>query len=164
MYSIVISVQKQKLYLIKDAKVVKVYPVSTSIFGVGNREGSNKTPLGLHRIVSKIGRNARPGEIFRARRRTGKIARRARKSREDLITSRILRLEGLEKGVNRGRGIDSFKRCIYIHGTPQEYLIGKPASHGCIRMKNSDIVELFKQVPRGTLVLIKKMITTTLKT
>jgi lipoprotein-anchoring transpeptidase ErfK/SrfK len=153
---ILVNISKQKLYLVKDAKVVKVYPVSTSKFGIGNKEGSNKTPLGLHRIVSKIGRNANRGEIFTARRRTGKIARRVRKVKEDLITTRILRLEGLEKRVNKGKGIDSFKRCIYIHGTPQEHLIGRPASHGCIRMKNKDIMQLFTLVPRHALVVIQK--------
>lgn len=153
MYFIIISIKQQKLYLIKDAKIVRQYSVSTSKFGVGNKERSSKTPLGLHRVVSKIGRNAKAGEVFRARRRTRKIVRR---SREDLITSRIMRLEGLEQGVNKGKGIDSLQRCIYIHGTPHERAIGTPASHGCIRMKNRDIIQLFRLVPRGTFVLIKK--------
>lgn len=153
MYLIIISVKEQKLYLVKGAKVVRQYSVSTSKFGNGNKEGSSKTPLGLHRVVSKIGRNAKPGEIFKARRRTRKIAR---GSKEDQITTRILRLEGLEKGVNKGRGIDSFERCIYIHGTTDTDAIGTPSSHGCIRMKNRDIIELFKRVPRRTLVLLIK--------
>ncbi|KPK73434.1 hypothetical protein AMJ87_01620 [candidate division WOR_3 bacterium SM23_60] len=157
MYFIIVSVGKQELYLVRDAKVVHEYPVSTSKFGTGNKEGSNKTPLGLHRIVSKIGKNAKRGEIFKARRRIGKIAHSAGKAKEDLITTRILRLQGLERGVNKGTGIDSFARHIYIHGTPQEHLVGKPASHGCIRMKNSDIKALFEQVPRGTFVLITRM-------
>jgi lipoprotein-anchoring transpeptidase ErfK/SrfK len=156
MHLIIISIKEQRLYLVKELKVVHECPVSTSKFGTGNKEGSNKTPTGLHRIVSKIGGNAKPGEIFKARRRTGQIAR-ARDSKADLITSRILRLEGLEKGVNRGRGIDTYERHIYIHGTPHEHLIGKPASHGCIRMKNRDIIALFKLVPRGTFVLIARM-------
>jgi lipoprotein-anchoring transpeptidase ErfK/SrfK len=157
MYLIIVDIQKQKLYLVKDAKVVHEYRVSTSKFGTGNRAGSSKTPLGLHRIASKIGKNAKRGEIFRARRRTRKIAPSAGQSKEDLITTRILRLQGLERGVNKGKGIDSFARHIYIHGTPQEHLIGKPASHGCIRMRDSDIKALFEQVPRGTFVLIARI-------
>lgn len=152
---ILVSISEQKLYHMHGKRILKVYPVSTSRFGIGNKEGSNKTPLGLHRIVSKIGSNAEQGEIFTARRRTGKIARIKRTEREDLITTRILRLEGLEKGINRGKGIDSFKRCIYIHGTPHEHLIGRPASHGCIRMKNKDISQLFTSVPRHALVVIR---------
>jgi hypothetical protein len=111
----------------------------------------------VHRIVSKLGRNAKIGEIFKSRRRTKKIAKFNRKRiKKDLITTRILKLEGLEKGVNRGKGIDSYKRDIYIHGTAEEHLVGKPASHGCIRMKNKDTIELFNLIPRGTLVNIKK--------
>jgi len=121
-------------------------------YGTGNRWGSNKTPLGLHRIVSKIGRNASKGTIFRRRRNTGKIARGRREG--DLITTRILRLAGLEKGRNKGKGKDSFQRCIYIHGTSEDNLVGKPVSHGCIRMKNRDIIELFDLVKRGSLVWI----------
>ena len=129
--------------------------ISTSKYGAGNKAGSNKTPLGLHRIVSKIGRNACIGTIFKRRRNTGKIVRFSNYS-GDLITTRILRLEGLERGVNKGKGIDSFRRCIYIHGTPEEKFIGKPASHGCIRMKNRDIIHLFEIIKRGTRVLISK--------
>lgn len=157
----IISVQisQQNLHLFEKERVLKVFSISTSIFGIGNKSGSNKTPLGLHRIVSKIGRNAPLGSIFKKRRNTGKIAvvykDRALKV-ADLITTRILRLEGLEQGVNKGEGVDSFKRCIYIHGTPNEGLIGKPASHGCIRMKNKDVIELFNLVKRNTLVNIKK--------
>ncbi|MCU0666972.1 MAG: L,D-transpeptidase [Candidatus Omnitrophica bacterium] len=149
-----IDISAQRLYLRCGNTIIKSYPVSTSKYGIGNREGSNKTPLGLHQIVSKIGRNAPLGAIFKYRRKTGKIAR--VREAGDLITTRILRLAGLEKGVNKGRGIDSFQRCIYIHGTPEENLIGKPASHGCIRMKNRDIIKLFNLVRRNTLLYIHK--------
>ena len=155
-FAIVVSVSKQELYLAKDERVIRQYSVSTSKYGVGNSEGSNKTPLGAHSVVSKIGKNAKVREIIKSRRRTRRIARMGKMSRKDLITTRILRLQGLEKGINKGRGIDSYKRCIYIHGTAEEHLIGKPASHGCIRMKNKDIVELFNLVKRGTLVHIKR--------
>jgi lipoprotein-anchoring transpeptidase ErfK/SrfK len=155
LYIIQIEISKQKLYLIRGNKPIKIYPVSTSKYGIGSIHGSSKTPLGLHRIASKVGRNARLGTIFKRRRNTGKIAR-INKDGGDLITTRILRLEGLQKGINKGKGVDSFKRCIYIHGTPEEKLIGKPASHGCIRMKNRDMIELFDLVKKGMRVKIKR--------
>lgn len=149
-----VNISQQRLCLVEDSRVLKAYHISTSKFGIGNKAGSNKTPLGLHRVCGKFGRNAGPGAIFKKRRNTGKIVRIG--EAEDLITTRILRLEGLERGVNKGRGIDSFKRCIYIHGTPQEKLIGRPASHGCIRMRNKDIIKLFNLISRNTAVLIEK--------
>lgn len=157
MYHIIVKISKQQLYLYNNNTSCKQYPVSTSKYGVGNQQGSNRTPLGLHMIVSKVGRNARIGEILRSRRRTQKIARHSGKCRDcDVITTRILRLAGLESGLNKGKGIDSYQRCIYIHGTPAEHLIGTPVSHGCIRMKNRDIVALFKKVSRKTLVDIRR--------
>jgi len=153
-YPVEIKISEQRLYLYLDNKIIRSYPISTSKYGVGNKLGSNKTPLGLHQIVSKIGRNASLGAIFKYRRNTGKIAR-AREGK-DLITTRILRLVGLEKGINKGRGIDSFQRCIYIHGTPEEKSIGRQVSHGCIRMKNRDIIEVFNLVKRKTLVSVIK--------
>ncbi|MDP8260202.1 MAG: L,D-transpeptidase [Candidatus Gygaella obscura] len=148
-----IIISKQKLYYYLGTKLEKVYLISTSKYGIGNKTGSNRTPLGLHHIVSKIGRNASLGAVFKRRRNTGNIAK-IRSGCGDLMTTRILRLEGLERRVNKGKGIDSFWRCIYIHGTPEERLIGKPASYGCIRMKNRDIIELFNLVKRGELVHI----------
>jgi hypothetical protein len=106
-------------------------------------------------ICSKIGRKARLGSIFRNRRNTKKIAKIGSDFDKDLITTRILRLQGLEPTENKGKGIDTFHRCIYIHGTAEEHLIGKPASHGCIRMKNKDIVELFALIPLNTVVIIE---------
>jgi len=98
------------------------------------------------------------GEILRSRKRTRNVAKRktGKQKEQDLITSRILRLTGLETGVNKGTDIDSYTRCIYIHGTSQEHLIGHPASHGCIRMKNRDIIELFDLVPHKALVEIRR--------
>lgn len=155
---ITIKISKQKLYLFDNSQILKVYSISTSRFGIGNKSGSYKTPLGLHRIISKIGRNASGGAIFKKRRNIGKIFKvyKNKKKAVDLITTRILRLEGLEPGINKGKGIDSFKRCIYIHGTPEEWLIGRPASHGCIRMKNGDVIGLFDLVKRDTLVKIER--------
>lgn len=153
---IIISIADQKLYLHKKGKLIKTYRVSTSKYGIGNKNNSFKTPLGKHMISSKIGRKARPGSIFRNRRNTKKIAKIGSDFDKDLITTRILRLQGLEPGKNKGKGIGTFCRCIYIHGTAEEHLIGKPASHGCIRMKNRDIIELFDLVPRGMRVLISR--------
>lgn len=155
-YAIAVSISKQRLYIIKGKKVIKQYSVSTSKYGIGNKDGSYKTPLGRHVICSKIGRNARFGMIFQNRRNTKRVAKIGDDRNQDLITTRILRLQGLEKGKNKGKRIDTYERCIYIHGTAEEHLIGKPASHGCIRMKNRDIAELFDLVPRGTRVLISR--------
>lgn len=154
---IIIKIGKQKLYLFEKERVLKVYPVSSSRFGIDSKSGSYKTPLGLHKISNMIGRNAPIGTIFIKRRNTGKVAKIKKQEAnqpQDLITTRILRLEGIQQGINKGEGIDSFQRCIYIHGTPEEWLIGKPASHGCIRMKNRDIIDLFSLVKKGTLVKI----------
>lgn len=150
-----IKISRQTLCVLEGDKVRKTYKVSTSKYGTGNKDGSNKTPLGLHSISNTIGRNARSGSIFKRRRNIKKIAR-VNKGCGDLISSRILRLEGLQAYVNKGKNIDSFKRCIYIHGTPEERLIGKPVSHGCIRMKNRDIIDLFQRVKRGVVVNIIK--------
>ena len=154
-----VIISKQKLFLLEGNKIIKQYEVSTSKYGIGNKSESNKTPLGDHIVCSKIGKGAPIGAIFVKRRNTGRIANiRSRKgaSLGDFITSRIIRLKGLENGVNCGEGIDSYKRCIYIHGTPDEWLIGKPASHGCIRMKNKDIIELFNRIKRSALVKIQR--------
>ena len=158
-YAVVVDVSLQCLYLIRGDSVVHTYPVSTSKFGVGNRAGSNQTPLGTHQVCEKIGEGAEKGDVFRARQNTGEIAV-IHEDRTDVevdeVTTRILRLTGLEEGVNRGEGIDSYERFIYIHGTPEEGLIGTPSSHGCIRMKNTDVMELFDLVPEGILVEIQE--------
>lgn len=150
-----ISIAKQKLFIFQKNALMRSYPISTSKYGIGNKVGSNKTPLGKHQIIGKYGRNARIGEIFKRRKRIGIMAR-SLHGHTDLITTRILRLDGLEKGLNKGKGIDSFHRCIYIHGTPEENRIGKPSSHGCIRMKNKDVAELFRMVKRGDSVIIMR--------
>ncbi len=158
-YAIIINISKQSLYLIRDSKVVKSYPVSTSKYGTGNKEGSNKTPVGTHRISEKIGKDSKIGTIFKAGKNTKTIAKiysDNTKIQQDYVTTRIICLEGLEEGINKGSGVDSNKRCIYIHGTPEEGLIGKPSSRGCIRMKNSDIIELFDLVTKGTLIEIQE--------
>jgi len=129
------------------------YDSSTSRFGTGIRENSFKTPPGIHRICEKIGEGAPMGRIFTERRDTG-VDWDGISGGDNLILTRILRLEGLEEGINRGKGVDSFERCIYIHGTNREDLAGTPISHGCLCLRNQDIVRLFDTVPEGMIVYI----------
>ena len=152
-----VSTREQKLYHIKDDRIVKEYVISSSAYGTGNEAGSNKTPLGLHKVNQKYGDktpiNGRMvGRVFYEEIAT--IYTDSTKSKTDDITSRIFWLEGLEKGKNKGKEIDSYKRYIYIHGTSEEGRLGKPASHGCIRMKNKEVIDLYKIIEVGTLVLI----------
>lgn len=152
---IVVSVHEQRLYLFERRKLKADYPISSSAYGIGNQTGSNRTPLGLHKIAEKFGENEPPGMIFKSRRPTGdmaKILKQPVKGEGDDVTTRIMWLQGLQPGVNEGPGVDSHARYIYIHGTPEEGLIGTPESHGCIRMKNQQVITLFNQVPVGTLV------------
>ncbi|KTG15986.1 hypothetical protein AUR63_05930 [Guyparkeria sp. XI15] len=154
--ALVVDVRSQRLYLFEDGDFVGEYPVSTAEKGTGNREGSLQTPLGLHRVDEKIGADAPMGMIFRGRRPTGERAEiltgpDERAARDD-VTTRILWLAGLEPGVNQGGDVDSKRRYIYIHGTPEEGRIGRPASHGCVRMTNADVIALFDRVEVGALV------------
>ena len=129
------------------------YPVSTALNGAGETEGSYCTPRGRHRIAQKIGANAPLYTVFKARVPTGEIwtpEREAKSPGSDWILSRILWLEGLEPGKNQGGTVDSHARYIYIHGTNEESKIGTAVSHGCIRMRNADVVDLFERVPVGT--------------
>ncbi len=155
---LVVRVDEQRLYVVDHGHPPEHYPVSTAENGVGNRQGSNRTPTGLHRVAQRIGDAAPAGSVFRGRVATGEIAPvlsdPGQRGPGDRITSRILWLEGLEPGRNRGGEVDSFSRYIYIHGTDEEGRIGVPASHGCIRMRNRDIVALFPRVPLHSLVLI----------
>lgn len=152
--TIIVNVFQQKLHLCNQGKTEKSYPVSTAKNGIGSEANSGKTPLGRHRIAQKIGDGAEKLTIFKGRVNTGKKAILNAKNAGDLVTSRIMWLEGLEAGKNQGKGVDSFSRYIYIHGTAEEYLIGQPASHGCIRMYNDDVIDLFNQVDKGTFVHI----------
>jgi len=142
--SIVVSVPDQTLALIDDGIVVARYPVSTSTFGLGDGSGTYATPLGAMAIASKIGANAPLGAVFKNRRPTGEVLKPNAPGR-DPIVSRILWLRGLEKQNAR-----AYSRNIYIHGTPEERFIGRPASFGCIRMRSSDVALLFNQVSIGT--------------
>jgi len=154
---IIVDPEIQKMSIIKGEKILKTYSVSTSKFGLGCKSGTNKTPAGTHRIKEKIGNNAGIGRIFRGRVDTGKNAKIYEDSTDlekDEVTTRILWLDGMENRINRNGNVDSHKRYIYIHGTPEEGLIGTPASHGCIRMKNRDVIEFFNFIPSKTLVEI----------
>lgn len=142
--AIVVSVRDQKLALVEVGVSVAQFPVSTSKFGVGDRPGSYATPLGTMEVASKIGARAPLGTVFKSRARTGEILRPNAPGRDPIVT-RILRLRGLE-----ARNAGAFGRGIYIHGTPVERLIGRPASYGCIRMRSRDIMRLFESVPVGT--------------
>lgn len=152
-----VRVPQQIAYVMQGDCVVDTYAVSTARNGVGCEQSSHKTPIGLHRIAQKIGGQCRLGEIIKAREPTGCVASMSTSQTptgEDLITSRVLWLQGLEQGVNCGDGVDSFERYIYIHGTHEEGLIGLPVSKGCIRMKNKDAIALYNRVDENTRVLI----------
>ncbi len=152
-----ISINKQQLELIIKGDLVKTYSVSTASNGAGEKMGSECTPTGWHKIRVKIGEAQALNTVFISRRPTGEIYTPALKQKypqRDWVLSRILWLGGLESGKNRYGQVDSTWRYIYIHGCPDELMLGKPESHGCIRMKNSDVVDLFNRVGVGLNVLI----------
>lgn len=156
---IVVSIAKQRLYLFDGDAIVNEFVISTAVKGTGCESGSEKTPLGMHRIAKKIGGNESIFSRFVGRKINGESCPslpQGEYSEVDAITSRILWLEGLEEGLNKGAGIDSFERYIYIHGTNEEWRLGYPASHGCIRMSNADVVLLFDKVAVHSLVVIMK--------
>jgi len=152
-YVLYVSVQSQRMYLVIEGRFWEEYPVSTARNGLGETWNSGRTPRGLHRVAAKYGEGVPAFGIFKQRRFTGAFASPETTS-DDLITSRILWLDGMEPGVNRGGNVDSMERGIYIHGTADEASLGTPGSRGCIRMRNSHVIELFKRVPTGTLVVI----------
>ena len=155
---LIVDISEQRLYFMQNDKILESFPISTSKYGEGSVVNSFKTPLGLHEIKEKIGENAEINSIFISRintMRKAEIYKSIYDSSNDYVTSRILWLSGLEVGLNKGSGIDSYDRYIYIHGTHEEGLIGQKASDGCIRMFNKDVVYLFNIVPKGTKVYIK---------
>ena len=174
-YSILVSISRQTLRLISDepgeissfqgvsddrskrATVIRDYSVSTGLTGAGNKKNSGMTPLGLHQVRAKIGHNAPINTVFVGRRATGEIFNAdlaQRYPQRDWILSRILWLSGKELGFNRLGNVDSMQRYIYIHGTPDSEPMGKALSHGCIRMRNNDLIELFDLIQAGTEVMI----------
>jgi L,D-transpeptidase YbiS len=144
-----VSIRDQRLTLTRDGEEVRSYPISSSRFGIGTEEGSMKTPLGNFRIAEKIGDGAAPGTIFKSRVPLGPDD--PLPNTEDFVTTRILWLDGLDEDNTNTRD-----RFIYIHGTKHEDKMGIPDSHGCIRMRNADVVELFNLVDETTQVVIRE--------
>jgi hypothetical protein len=153
-FTLTVSIASQTVSLFEGSKLVKEFPCSTSRFGIGQKEGSNCTPLGLHRVVGKIGAGVKAGTVFKGRKVVGHTSQ--QEYADAKITTRILWLEGLEPGLNRGGNVDSHARYIYIHGTADQASIGKPSSCGCIHLADADLVPLFDLLPAGTLVWISE--------
>ena len=149
-----ISLADQRLSLFgPDGACIRRYPVSTALNGPGEVMDSGCTPRGLHTVRARIGAGAPVGTVFRGRRPTGEIwspELAARHPQRDWILSRILWLSGCEPGRNRLGRVDSMRRYIYVHGTADDQPMGKALSHGCVRMRNRDVIELFELVPAGT--------------
>jgi hypothetical protein len=163
---LIIDIAQQTLTLFQEHTEVCCYPISTAKNGIGSQQDSGCTPLGAHVIAQKIGGNELIHTVFIGRVATGEIystALSAQHSERDWILSRILWLSGLETGINKGSNgqgcCDTFQRYIYIHGTPDSEPMGIARSHGCVRMRNQDIVELFAQVDEGTPVSIIEGVT-----
>tara|TARA_B100001113_G_scaffold338625_1_gene320995 strand:- start:58 stop:615 length:558 start_codon:yes stop_codon:yes gene_type:complete len=152
-----VDIDMQNMYLLKKGTILRAFKISSSYYGTGSEVNSFKTPLGKHEIYKKIGEDLPINAILKGRVWNGAIANVITDDIDtdfDHVTSRILWLDGLEEGKNNGPGVDSRSRYIYIHGTAEEGLIGKPASDGCIRMYNSEVIELFGLVEEKTQVWI----------
>jgi len=152
---IIVSIRRQMLFHRRRTGVWHAYPVSTALKGAGNERNSFCTPLGMHRIFARIGDGLPENTAFKARRPAGLYAPGRSDPDRDWILTRILWLEGLETGKNRRGRVDSRNRFIYIHGTHEEDRIGAPASRGCIRMRNEDVLELFEHARVGERVMIR---------
>ena len=149
-----VSVDEQTVRLIRGGGILWEAPCSTSAKGTGQTMESHKTPLGWHRVARKVGEGAPWGQVFRDREATNEVWRPDVHTDEDLILTRILVLSGEEPGLNKGGDVDSLVRRIYVHGTNAEHRIGAPASHGCVRLRNDDVIALFEKAPEGTPVVI----------
>lgn len=149
-----VSAGRQKVIVVKCKKILMSTLCSTSSKGIGNRVNSNQTPIGWHLVAERIGNGLPWGAIFEERRYTGRVWSPNQPTSDDLILTRIIRLQGTEPGINKGSGVDSYDRYIYIHGTAEEHKLGTCASHGCIRLSNSDVITLFNLVALSTPVLI----------
>lgn len=152
-FLLLVNIGEQAATLFEQDKPVKKYRCSTSRFGIGEVAGSNMTPRGLHRIAEKVGDGCPVGTVFKERQIVGYMSE---GYPEGLITTRIMWLEGLEPGFNRGGNVDSHDRYIYIHGTGNESTIGRPASHGCVHFAAEDLISLYDKLPSGTLVWIEE--------
>ena len=157
-FILTVNIAEQTVSLFTQNKFVKKFPCSTSRFGIGQREGSNRTPLGMHRIAEKIGAGEPAGTVFKSRQIIGHTSQ--PEFADAKITTRILWLEGLEPGFNQGFNgevnVDTHARYVYIHGTADQNSLGQPASHGCIHLADADLIPLFGLLPSGTLVWIEE--------
>ena len=154
-----VSIPDQRLQIRQKGKISAEYPVSTALKGAGEVLGSEQTPRGWHRIRAKIGDGCAPGTVFVGRRPTGEIYSAAlarQQPQRDWILTRILWLCGMEPGRNRFGNVDSMRRYIYIHGCPESEPMGVPRSHGCVRMRDADLIDLFHRVAPGMPVLIEE--------
>ena len=154
-----ISIADQTLHLFNDMKIIKEYLISTASNGAGEKMNSECTPRGKHTIAEKIGEGCESNTVFVGRVPTGEMYEfnlRKLYPERDWILTRILWLQGEEEGKNKGGELDTYQRYIYIHGSPDDVEMGKPGSHGCIRMCNEDVIELFDQVETGIEVIIKE--------
>ncbi|MFK5913092.1 MAG: L,D-transpeptidase [Woeseiaceae bacterium] len=156
--TIEVNISTQTLSLFEDTQLIKTYAVSTAKNGTGQLNGSECTPLGKHSIHEKLGEKAAENSVFVGRSETGEIfteSLRQAQPERDWILSRILWLSGLELGKNRGGEVDTMRRYIYIHGCPDADSFSVPSSHGCVKMRNKDVIDLFKRVTVGAVVEIK---------
>ena len=154
-----ISISKQQLILFGEEDSIKQYSISTAKNGSGERKNSECTPRGEHIITEKIGQGAKENSVFVGRIETNELYNSKLRDfhpRRDWILTRILWLSGTEEGKNKGGDVDSHDRYIYIHGSPEDIEMGRPGSRGCIRMRNSDVIELFNLVNVGTRVTISE--------
>ena len=153
-YLIKVIIETQTLELYNNNVLIKTYPISSAKNGVGQEYGSFKTPLGKHRICEKIGESAPVNTVFKARIPTGELYSPALEAQspecKDWILTRILWLEGLEEGLNKGENVDTKNRKIYIHASPDSRPMQKPFSHGCITLHNEEMLDLFEKVPLNT--------------
>lgn len=143
---VLVSIAEQRMVFAVNGVPQRSYKVSTALAGAGSKANSGKTPLGWHTVSEWIGNECRPGQVFVSRRPTREVIPWSGFRTEggaDYVLTRIMWLDGMEKGLNKGGDVDSRSRYIYIHGTNQEQLLGRPASHGCIRLSNRDVLELF---------------------
>jgi UDP-N-acetylmuramate--alanine ligase len=154
---LVVDVERQRAVWLENGLAKAIWPVSTARAGIGGAEGSYRTPPGWHRVHRRIGEGAEAGSVFVSREPTGETWRGEARD-EDLILTRILTLDGLEEGVNRGPGHDSLERYIYLHGTNHERLLGRPTSHGCVRLSNADVCCLFEELREEDYVLIAEAV------
>lgn len=159
MITLKVNITDQTLAIMRGSQMIRSYTVSTGKNGPGEMYGSEQTPRGLHIIRAKIGANCAPNTVFVGRRPTGEIYSpqlRQQYPNRDWILTRIFWLSGLEKHKNRLGKVDTMRRYIYIHGTPDDVELGKPGSRGCIRMRNNEIIELFNEIAPGTKLLIEE--------